>query len=593
MFIVAGGQKSATSTLTSLLGRLPEVRFAKDVTLFEAPEKTVPKRVDGLLAALSVTQEQLDSNSTIGIGRPNILGEPATHRRIHAYFPNTRFVIVLRNPIARTISAYFHYMRDGILPVEDTETGLGRLILGLEDAPRADEVISYSRYGPGLLSLRNLFSESNLFLVDYDDLVSNAGAVLAGVSAFLGMELSKSALAAAVNRGMPHLQKTPDSIGDVLIERVTRKAGEDLDLRFRELFAYSNRPANAPQASKRLSPLTWLRLWTALLPDTLEVAREFPATAGMVKRWLADFSAVDPTLPQTINVVRRHPRKTSSTYAPRVEYCIGLVEGPSLFKLQLASTELLTAADSAEVNSGFVADPFLFEHDGQWFVFYESRTIPNAVIAVARVLPEGGYHALGTVLEGPFHFSYPQIIDVGGTPFMFVECAQSGQLQIYECLEFPMRWKLHSEPAAGRFADPTPFEWEGNMYLFTKRGQDFEVYIVDRDMKAMTAHPLNPMPVEFSVRRMGGCVVEEDGKLFRLSQRGKPEYGFCLDLNRISALSPTQYAESTVAAPFLPRPGHFDGQEWCQMLHHLQLVRRNGSYIGVIDGRDRPGPLSY
>ena len=93
----------------------------------------------------------------------------------------------------------------------------------------------------------------------------------------------------------------------------------------------------------------------------------------------------------------------------------------------------------------FWADPHIVYRDGRYYVFIEEflyRT-RKGVIAVLTIDELGNYNAPVTVLERPYHLSYPFIFEHGGDYYMIPETRSNRTIEVYRCVEFPRRWTLH------------------------------------------------------------------------------------------------------------------------------------------------------
>ena len=596
MFVVLGAL-GATPTLTALLRRVGGVRYVRETQIFEGSRDRRRQRLEGLLDPEGRTLEELDADMTVGLVRPNLLGRPKAHAQIAKLLPSSKLVVVLRHPVQRAIAAYFHYMRDELIPIEEPDVGLARILAGLEPAPRADEVLAFSSYSTSLLSLLEHFDRERVHLTEYGELWSDPARVVGEVLSFLGVAVPEQALQDVVLPEPTPQEEPPGFVGEVVMARAARRLQRgDPEHAAAELDLFLRRPAPTTRPARLVSARTWDALWQAVLPETKALPEHFPETAPMVRRWLAD--AVQPAgeLPAPRTPLRRHPRKLSSSYGRHVEFCIGLVEGPSLEELRWTGGPLLTGRDAAAPGSAYVADPYLVVDGDERYVFYESRTSPNALLEVAGIDADGAFHPLGVAVEEPFHLSYPQVFRHQGEWFMTVESVQAGRLIVYRATEFPTGWERASEPIEGTFTDPSPFFWEGRLHVLATTPGGLQLLTLSDDLTTAEPHPSGLIPCEPEHRRMGGGVFVLSEGTYRVSQRGthagESVYGVCLDLHRLTELTGNAYAEEVAVAPFLPRPGVLDQEEWAQRVHHLHVVAVPGGLVGVIDGRDRRGLFS-
>jgi hypothetical protein len=206
----------------------------------------------------------------------------------------------------------------------------------------------------------------------------------------------------------------------------------------------------------------------------------------------------------------------------------------------------------------FLADPFVVSRDGKDFCFvedYDYRT-RRANIAVYELMGDGGTR-LGTVLDEPFHMSFPFIFEFKGELYMCPETSENMDVRIYKCVEFPLRWKLAKIAMKGiRAADSMFLEKNGKWWMFTNTDPTgtadlcFELSIFSSDSPLADKwepHSQNPILVDAGRARNAGLIKDGD-RHFRVSQgQGFNLYGKKSLVNEITELSDTTYLESTVS----------------------------------------------
>jgi len=223
------------------------------------------------------------------------------------------------------------------------------------------------------------------------------------------------------------------------------------------------------------------------------------------------------------------------------------------------------------------ADPFLLEHEGNCYLFYEAYANGDtkAHIAVSR-LAEGKLERLGVALERDYHLSYPYVFRHGPDLFMMPETHQARRLEVWRCIEFPLKWELYSTALHGcSAADSILIRHKDRWWLFTNLS-DFhayedhcsELYVFEVDGPQLThvvPHKRNPVIMGSATARNGGRIFELDGRLYRASQRNEHGiYGYGLNIMLIEQLDDEAYRERCVRT-ILPvfKPGligchHFD-----------------------------------
>lgn len=115
--------------------------------------------------------------------------------RIAKARPDAKIIAVLREPVSRTFSHYLMEVRDGWLD-ESLEEAIEQELEEIKcpDIPWAGHyrLIRNSRYLDGLKSYYRHFGRSNLRVYLFEDIVENIDAVLADMSEFLDINLSKT-----------------------------------------------------------------------------------------------------------------------------------------------------------------------------------------------------------------------------------------------------------------------------------------------------------------------------------------------------------------------------------------------------------------
>lgn len=163
-YAIIGAQKARSTYLHMAVRQHPGV-FAPPTELdhFEDPawgRRTRP--FDDYFAAARPGQ-------VIGFKRPELMGRPECPARLAATWPDARLLAVLREPVDRTVSAYFHYVRSGWLPLKPLNEGLRDILDGRATDPHAAEVVDFGLYGTHLDRYAEHFDRSQvLALLDSD-----------------------------------------------------------------------------------------------------------------------------------------------------------------------------------------------------------------------------------------------------------------------------------------------------------------------------------------------------------------------------------------------------------------------------------------
>ena len=234
---------------------------------------------------------------------------------------------------------------------------------------------------------------------------------------------------------------------------------------------------------------------------------------------------------------------------------------PGMFFLRSAVCDLhafdptKAKAFVAEKNKYF-ADPFLWQHGGKDYCFFERYDYATGKGSISSGCFENGELVdIREVLSTDYHLSFPFLFEEGGTLYMMPETCAARRVEIWRCVAFPDRWERHATALEGVVAaDSTLSKIDGVWWLFTNISTDpFEemnselhLYQVDGpDLKSLVAHPLNPVVFDTRTARNAGRILEKDGILYRPSQdNSHGTYGYGLNLMRIDRLTPEEYEET-------------------------------------------------
>ncbi|MBX9466825.1 MAG: hypothetical protein KL839_02705 [Rhizobium sp.] len=230
------------------------------------------------------------------------------------------------------------------------------------------------------------------------------------------------------------------------------------------------------------------------------------------------------------------------------------------------------------------ADPFLFPHDGETYVFYEAYTPRNtkAHIAVGKLVGDR-LERLGIALKAEHHLSYPFIFRHDDAIFMIPETNKARRLEVWRCVEFPLRWELHATALEGQSsADSALFPFRGKWWLFTNLSEfhayedhcsELHIFEVDGpDLKWMKPHRNNPVVMGSTEARNAGRPFEHAGRLYRPSQRNEHGiYGYGLNIMEVEELDLQAYRERCVRTI---EPDFYPGIVAC---HHMDAL--GGRYI--------------
>ena len=206
----------------------------------------------------------------------------------------------------------------------------------------------------------------------------------------------------------------------------------------------------------------------------------------------------------------------------------------------------------------FLADPFVVTREGRTCVFAEDFVFgaEKGHITVFEIT-DGTARELGTALQEDFHLSFPFLFEFDGALFMCPESREAGEIRIYECVKFPLEWRLKTVALRNVVAaDTMIFPKSGLWWMLTNISQTephdcgSELYLywaatpLGNDWQP---HPCNPVVNDPLSARNGGLLVD-DRELVRVAQSPRiGSYGATARLFRITRLTTEEYVEEPVS----------------------------------------------
>lgn len=176
-FMIIGAQKCGTTTLFDLLERHPQLCGCRDKEphFFSTTENWRRE-----LAAYEDRFPDLPGGrrfeaSTSYTFLPH--RRPAIWEDLHAYNPALRLVYLVRDPVARIVSAYMHDVLRGY-----TRAPLEQAVL------RDPRYLDISRYATQIRPFIQRFGSNQVLILDFDDLVHHQARTLQILGRFLGFD---------------------------------------------------------------------------------------------------------------------------------------------------------------------------------------------------------------------------------------------------------------------------------------------------------------------------------------------------------------------------------------------------------------------
>ncbi|HEY8878341.1 MAG TPA: hypothetical protein VIN03_12310 [Roseateles sp.] len=199
----------------------------------------------------------------------------------------------------------------------------------------------------------------------------------------------------------------------------------------------------------------------------------------------------------------------------------------------------------------YLADPFGLVRGDALHVFVEAFDYRVKRANIERHefgLADLRWRGRATVLDKPFHLSYPQVFEHGGQTWMVPESFQAGEVALYRAVDGSLdRWERECALLGGLpGADASLIEHEGRWWMFYTLvgagGRDQrELHVAHAPALAGPWTPLAAKPVRVNregARPAGRPFIGRDGVLTLPVQDSSTGYGSATRLLRFPVLTP-------------------------------------------------------
>jgi hypothetical protein len=232
----------------------------------------------------------------------------------------------------------------------------------------------------------------------------------------------------------------------------------------------------------------------------------------------------------------------------------------------------------------FWADPMLVEHTGETWLFFEEFLYAQGKghLACMRLHEDGQYSPPSTILERPYHLSYPFVFQWQGQYYLIPESAENHTLELYRCETFPHQWVFEKNLMENVDAyDATLLEHDGRWWMFVNmrrhpgESPHETLYLFHADNPLSSEwqpHPQNPVIASAATARPAGPLVMEGEVLYRPSQHCAGWYGRGINLNVVVQLDMEVYREEPVMRRVCTQGGQYRGLHTLALGHGLTVL---------------------
>ena len=304
-FVIIGAQKSGTASLSALLSSRSDVFmcrprepmfFCRDDAAIH-PHTLLSNRVlwrsfdwnhdrNRLLDGYAELFRSAGRSQLVGEGSTTYLVSKLVPERIASVMPQAKLIALLRNPIDRAYSAYFHHLKNF------------RVVRSFEEQLKFEpgDLLETGNYRSHLQRYLQHFPKEQLLVLPFEQFVKDTQAVFERVCGFLGLEPRPINPEARSNGAVvPRLIGVQQALNAAL--RLTESSFEAGPIRV--LREHDPRPLALRAADKALRGLGRLNRYVGpsryppLRPATRELLRDYFArqNAGLSELTQLDFSA--------------------------------------------------------------------------------------------------------------------------------------------------------------------------------------------------------------------------------------------------------------------------------------------------------------
>jgi len=219
------------------------------------------------------------------------------------------------------------------------------------------------------------------------------------------------------------------------------------------------------------------------------------------------------------------------------------LEGPHKIPLSFESFKSITPPKDR-----FWADPFVIFRDGRYYIFVEEffYETKKGVISVIILTEDGEYSESQTVLNKDYHLSYSFLFEEEGEVYMIPETSQNATIELYRCVDFPLKWELEEVLIHDiKAVDSTLFKHDEKYWLFTneklvENSDNWDVLNVFYSESLLNGewkrHPENPVVQNVEASRPGGSLFRQSGKIYRPGQNCLKHYGHGFTINEVTLM---------------------------------------------------------
>jgi len=217
----------------------------------------------------------------------------------------------------------------------------------------------------------------------------------------------------------------------------------------------------------------------------------------------------------------------------------------------LKTLDEITNFDNLQIifpeSNTFIADPFLFKYNKDYYAFFESWDYNYGTIYCSKLDENYNFTRIEKCLDLKFHLSFPCIFSYKNSIYMIPETGAQKQIMLYRCSDFPKKWEYVKSIKKDIYApDVSIFIKDKIIYIFTcnKEGDCLKIFYSTDLFENFKEHSINNTSTKYA--RNAGNIFKFNGEMYRPCQICKPTYGYAIGINKIDNFSETKYSETLI-----------------------------------------------
>ena len=217
------------------------------------------------------------------------------------------------------------------------------------------------------------------------------------------------------------------------------------------------------------------------------------------------------------------------------------------------------------LNNSWIADPFLFNINGEYFLFVEqfNKRTKRGEISFSKFEVDG-FQNFTTCIRENFHLSFPRVFMAGDNIYMTVESSSQKGVRLYRSLLFPISWELEIVVNDfNNYKDPIIIPENEQFYLFVSSKYSDSKYQIElfesKDLysKNWVSYSKNPISIGISSIRNGGLITGPDRYVLVRQRNRFGIYGYDLEFFEInSPIEFSNFTETSIKNTFFKKPSY-------------------------------------